>query len=221
MLNLKSYPRFNVQQEDEVVNGKVWSQDEIKNEPMLFSVDLNHAHLLGGPITHQFLAHVREWAKGEKVIIDSRVHMLMRGWFPCIPGWHLDDVPRSRPDGQPDHANPSYKAEHLMLCEGDASLTHFAVGDATLEDVPIGGGVVYGKWHYDIERLIHDGKLREIEVRNGEVVAFDWQCFHRGMPATKSGWRFFIRATKNTTRPVTNELRKQVQVYLPEPNVGW
>jgi len=33
-------------------------------------------------------------------IIDVKVHMLMPGQYPCIPGWHLDMVPRDKDNNQ-------------------------------------------------------------------------------------------------------------------------
>lgn len=46
--------------------------------------------------------------------------------------------------------------------------------------------------------------------------------YHRAIPATGSGWRFFLRASVNTlTRGPLNEIRNQVQVYLPSEHLGW
>lgn len=98
-----------------------FAQEQVKNEPMLFSCDWRVAQDLGGPLTQAFLARLGESWENEGVIIDSRVHMLMPGWFPCIPGWHHDDVPRERSDGQPNYHNPSYRSEHVMALVGGGS----------------------------------------------------------------------------------------------------
>ncbi len=60
-----------------------WSQDVVKNEPMLFNCDLEHALKFGGPITHNFLSSLTftehtGWSKEDKIVIDSRVHMSFR-----------------------------------------------------------------------------------------------------------------------------------------------
>src|SRR5215470_8347004 len=120
-----------------------FDEQAIKAEPMLFSASWEFARTNGGPITNAFLDSVVTQIK-HPAIIDSRVHMLMPGWFPCIPGWHLDDVPRTRADGQPNHESLAYKSEHVCTVVGDASLTQFVEGDISLEDVPVFGGVVYG-----------------------------------------------------------------------------
>ena len=46
---------------------------------------------------------------------------------------------------------------------------------------------------------------------------------HTGQRANKSGWRWFIRLSRNTDRQkhMTNELRRQVQVYLEPATEGW
>jgi|GEM_PF-946039 len=211
----------------------------IEQEPQFFSADLAYAQHFGGPITHAFLTLLPPDWRGADVILDSRVHMLMEGWYPCIPGWHLDDIPRTRADGQPEHANPSYRAEHVLALVGNCSRTAFLVGDIVLQDVPDGqlgpGGIfpetsIYGKWHDDIERCLHGprpllaaghGPLGEAYAPERRLLAFNDQSFHRGSPATHSGWRWFARVSRNTPRPAYNKIRTQTQVYLPTPTQGW
>lgn len=202
-----------------------FSETTIKSEPMFFSADLEFAAKHGKDITRDFLQILPDSWKGSDVILDSRVHMLMPGWYPCIPGWHLDDVPRTRPDGQPDHAAPVYQSEHLTAIIGDAGKTQFINRRIQLEDVPVGEGPVYRVWNEDLQRRIVAGlpgySTGLMQILPGHLYEFNWQSFHRGMPATKSGWRWFVRLSKRTTRPVTNEIRRQVQVYMPAIEVGW
>lgn len=189
---------------------------DVRREPMLFRADERFARQRGGEITSAFLDRLPT-DLGEP-IIDSRVHMLMPGFYPCIPGWHHDDVPRERADGQPNYETPSYHAEHvMMLVNADVAPTEFAIGFVRLPDVPFGRRV-YQVW---------DGMLNEHPgvtihpVEDRVLVKFDDQAFHRGVPAVKRGWRFFIRASFGTLRVPTNEVRTQVQVYLPVVNQGW
>lgn len=197
-----------------------FDQEWVKNEPMFFGCDLNFAYALGGPITRAFIDELpKDWIRPD-VILDGRVHMLMPGWFPCIPGWHLDDVPRSRPDGQPDHDDPEYKAEHLLCCIGDASLTLFGLGNVRIEE-PEPGKVIYGEWHPRVEAMVEAGEIEAWTVPECTLVEFDWRSFHRGQAAHKNGWRWFCRITRNSKRPVMNEIRRQVQVYMSHPNEGW
>jgi hypothetical protein len=193
----------------------------IKAEPQFFSVNKHFAQDKGGNITKAFLrALPRDWQR-EDLIIDSRVHMLMPGWYPCIPGWHVDDVPRTRPDGQPDHLSPHNRTEHIMAIVGQGSHTIFGVGDFELEDVPIGKGTIYEIWHRDIEGLVARGIVKEERAEPGKLIQFNCDSFHRGAPAHGSGWRWFIRATRYSTREYLNETRTQTQVYLTAPFQGW
>jgi hypothetical protein len=192
----------------------------IKAEPMLFSASRDWAEAQGGPITKEFLSKL---PKHCECLIDSRVHMLMPGWYPCIPGWHLDDVPRTRPDGQPDHAHPAYTSWNVMAIIGDASVTEFIRGDLELEDVGFHEGAVYGKWNAEINKRLaqRDCTISIRRVPSETLISFNFGAFHRGVPAIKNGWRFFIRANFNTARKAMNEIRKQTQVYLPVPEAGW
>lgn len=208
---------------------KDWSQDEIKTEPMFFNSSLQFAWDKGGPIMREFLESVpRGW---EGAVLDSRIHMLMPGWYPAIPGFHHDDVPRPPiPIGQhfmtaaqPDYENPRYKAEHLMgLVNGDICPTLFAIGRCTMPAIP-DGELIYRRWHREVESLLEMGRLEPQECPSGLVVGFDWQTFHTGQKAKGHGWRWFCRITRNSDRcgQITNEIRSQVQVYLEFPMEGW
>lgn len=189
----------------------------VKNEPMLFNCDYAAARELGGPITHAFL----DALGSEPVVIDTRVHMLMKGWFPCIPGWHHDDIPRSRSDGQPNYVSPEYRARHAMaLINGDICATEFAVGECELPDVPI-GGVIYREWHPMIDNLCDNGVLERQSAPSNRVIDFDDESIHQGVRAVRDGWRWFGRVSWDTGRVPTNELRRQVQCYLDKTMDGW
>lgn len=204
---------------------------EIKNEPMFFNSDLSFAYDKGGDITKSFIRNLPEdWLRDE-VVFDSRVHMLMPGWYPAIPGYHHDDVPR--PDipvgqhfitaGQPDYDNPRYKAEHILgLVNADVCPTHFAVGKTTMPEVP-DGELIYRKWHPEVLKQIESGDLERIEAPDRTLVKFDWETFHTGSQAVKHGWRWFGRVSRNTdrTKKISNEIRVNAQVYLEFPMEGW
>ena len=205
--------------------------EEIERESMWFSADANFLYLAGGPIMKEFITHLdpkKNW------IIDSRSHMLMPGWFPCIPGWHHDDVPRnSSPDlppgfeGQPNYYSPAYHSEHVMAIvdAGTKSFTEFAEGYVNVR-FPYSDlkATVYGEWDQDIEQQRgKDPSFVVNRVKNRDVMRFDYRTFHRGMPAKKHGWRWFARATDlaTTERKIENKKRTQVQVYMSALTEGW
>lgn len=201
---------------------KQFSQDQVKNEPMLFNCNGHFALEKGGQITRNFVeAFYSETGRDlHDIVIDTRVHMLMPNWFPCIPGFHHDDVPRSK-NGQPNYDTLEYKSYHcLALVNGDICPTEFAIGKAEFNEVPE-GEIVYKQWHKEIVEHIKTGKLKSVLAPSNTLVYLDWQTWHQGTRAINNGWRWFGRISWNTNRKPTNEIRKQVQVYLENPMEGW
>lgn len=207
-----------------------FNEKVIKNEPMLFNCDLKHARKLGGPITNEFLDKVvKHWGEGEYVI-DSRVHMLMPGWFPCIPGWHHDDVPRTRSDKQPNYGPGQDRSQHIIcLVNGDICPTEFAVGTATFKEPEL-GKTIYQHWHKAVERKIKAGQLQRVSAPANVLVEFNDRSWHQGTRAVTGGWRWFGRISRYRDKDGneigrrnkrTNETRRQVQVYLDKPFKGW
>lgn len=200
---------------------KTFSDVEIKNEPMLFSCDEEHARKLGGPITNLILDEMPESWKNRELIIDSRVHMLMPNWFPCIPGWHHDDVPRSLSSGQPNYYNPEYHSKHIAcVVNADICPTEFALGQCNFPDVEA-GQTYYKIWHPLVDKAIEYDILKKVKIKDSVITEFNWNTWHQGTRAVKNGWRFFFRATTQTFVKPKNELRRQVQVYMEAPFNGW
>lgn len=209
---------------------KRFEQDMVKNEPMLFNCSTMAAFEKGGPITKAFLAHLPEEWDGVPLVIDSRVHMLMPGWYPCIPGWHHDDVPRVRSDGQPEYEATTDRADHIiMLVNAEIAPTEFAIGEQSFEVPPL-GKTIYEVWHREVEACVEEGALKLEKAESNVLYQFTDRTWHRGVPAVANGWRFFIRASRYYNQggdpiarrnPRTNEVRKQVQVYMSAENAGW
>jgi hypothetical protein len=203
----------------------------IKNEPMFFNSDFYFAYKMGGDITRSFLDSLPEYWKEEPLVFDSRVHMLMPGWYPAIPGWHHDDVPRPKiptgqhfiTAGQPDYDNPIYRSEHILgLINAEVCPTHFAIGECEMPPIPE-NGLIYRTWHKEVERLISEGKLKLEVSESNKLYYFDCDTFHTGTKSVSNGWRWFGRVSKNThrTNEITNEIRVNAQVYLEFPMEGW
>lgn len=206
------------------LSAAVQTQPIIRDEPMMFSVDPAFAMAHGGPITQEFVRKLLELEPNETDwIIDSRTHMLMPGWFPCIPGWHCDDFYRpAEMKGQPDLWSPPRDHRvHVLSVVGTTAMTEFLaqgeVVDIDPTDIPESENV-YGACNRIIEQ---NTNLRRVRAVSGTMVRFDTHDWHRGMQADDSSWRFFIRASARSGRPALNEIRKQVQVYLPDVGMGW
>lgn len=202
----------------------------LKNEPMLFNCDWDSAWRLGGQLTRNWLEQLPVgWQSGDgPVVIDTRVHMLMRGWYPCIPGWHHDDVIRDRADGQPNYLS-DFRSEHAMtLINSDVAPTQFASGTDTFVETT-DGTPFYGKWHTQVQANVDSGMFLLEQARNNHLIFFNDRVWHQGVAAQQDGWRWFARISRyyhGNTRvdrgnARTNETRRQVQVYLENPTKGW
>ncbi|PXA91200.1 hypothetical protein DMC25_06505 [Caulobacter sp. D4A] len=204
-----------------------FSQEEIAAETMLFSASPRFAYDNGGPITRAFLEAVNPDIDAIEGVLDTRVHMLMRGMWPCIPGWHLDDVPRTRPDGQPDLSNPDNAQHVLALIGGEVSPTEFAVGTWSFPEVPVGSDRnVWDVYDEAVTNALAECSLVSVYAPSNRLVWFDSRAFHRGTSANAPGWRWFgrlsnSRAAKAAGRKPRNQIRSQVQVYLQDPRLGW
>lgn len=164
--------------------------------------------------------------------IDSRVHMLMEGMWPCIPGWHHDDVQRTLADKQPNY-DDDLRCEHAMfILNAHVAPTAFAIGTAGVKPWR-GKGSMYGQWHDEVEQHVANGVLEKVECPNSQWVYFDDRTWHTGVQCgVEFGHRLFIRVGMNYRikdgvkvyeQPPSraNEIRRNAQVYMPTPAQGW
>lgn len=203
------------------------NNEAIKKEPMFFNASIDFAYENGGAITRSFIDALPELYRHG--VFDSRVHMLMSGWYGAIPGWHHDDVPRPPTPvgghflaaGQPDYVNPAYFSRHVLgLVNASVAPTEFIHNDVEMRPVP-DGGLIYRQWHQEIENM-KDG-LEIVTAEDRTLYEFDADTFHQAVPALKTGFRWFGRVSIDTDRikSITNEIRQNANVYLPFPMDGW
>ena len=208
----------------EVVNktNGIATQEQIHDEPMLFSAHPEFAAERGGPLTIAALKmlcyHLPKVAtEGKHLVIDTRSHMLMPGMYPAIGGWHCDAVARSDYNAQPDLSKMD-GAKHWVMTlsthpEG-VSRTEFITQDYTAKDID--KDLVWGS----VSRGIGNGdNLDKMLLKDGELLMFTSSTLHRAMPATRRGWRWFFRCSEYHSKP-QNKIRKQVQVYT-DISGGW
>lgn len=189
----------------------------LQAENQFFGADYDYALEFGGDITREFLKALPEsWYTD--LILDSRCHMLMPGWYPAIPGWHLDDIPRDK-SGQPDLNDSRPPALHMAAIVdcGTGSLTEFC---RPITELPRKVAAGSRLWGVHDQLINHENPPREA-VENLEVFPFTVGNYHRATPARHSGWRFFIRASVQSTRQHQNVIRTQTQVYMPAIGAGW
>ena len=116
--------------------GLAIGQEEIRRLPQFLRASPEYVNRLGGHSYHAILDASPIIGNRKYISIDSRVHMLMPGFLPCIGGWHCDDFHRPMPPrhaarGQPDLLDladrPELQATHHALILGaDVASTIFA-----------------------------------------------------------------------------------------------
>lgn len=207
-------------------DARIATVDDIKSEPMLFSASIEYALRNGGPLTKQTLEAITEQpvfleeltghsALGYHPVIDTKSVMLMPGWFPCIPGWHCDAVPRADSNSQPDVSQINEPIYHYTRWIGtDAGLapTEFYADSLV---IPVDKDNVWGSVDAEVNKI---DEPHIVSFTSGTINKFMRSALHRGTPADNRGWRYFFRMSYMPT-PCRNEIRNQVQVYPAKS--GW
>lgn len=220
------------------------TQELVRNTLGLVNASAEDAIRYGGELTRAAMSIMELRNDRKYVVVDTKVHMLMPGFSPAIPGWHTDGVPRGasmsplardvpRIDIQnaielPDRwVAKQYRPTHFHMLVTGSCRTEFLV-ERNLELEVTENTKLYTDISHQVDEKLMNMKLEEPEaiVRpgDGEVLHFDWWDLHRGIPAPKHEWRFFIRVTEMDLAPPETDLRKvirtQQQIYAPA-DFGW
>lgn len=195
---------------------KKFSAQEIEDEPMIYNGDPEYSYKNGGPITRIILDKLFETdsfknrPKDLYSLVDTKVVMVNKGQYPCLGGWHCDDIPRVDNDHQPDMNKLDQKVRHWLVFFsniGDLTGTEFVTNSV---EIPVDENNVWGSTDQWLEN--NSNLIKTRKAKDGELIEFNQLALHRGSPANNFGWRFFFRLTMSTRKP-TNKIRKQVQVY--------
>jgi len=212
-----------------VVGEKLDSIDPglIESTPVLRQPSLENALLFGGPIVRQLLEQVPIVGDRNYITVDTKVTMLMPGWYPAIPGWHTDGVPRGaelKPDakGQPRldrqiGVGPRYH----VISVGLDSPTDFIADCFEMDIDNYDNSGLYKELTQKVGPLVDSGELKVVS-HHDTWVSWDWWNVHRAAPAKRTGWRLLIRVTESDDlKPRTKDfIRGQSQVYVPI-EFGW
>lgn len=207
----------------------LFSIDELSDETMLYSASLDFALDNGGPITRKilgkmiYLDEVIKAQNGEydglNIVIDTRCHMLMKGMYPAIPGWHCDAFPRHKKYAQPDLLNGNKEVKHYICLVSNVenvSRTQFALDSVTID---VDEKNVWKSVSRQIKNKVENKDIKARQCTEGDIIEFDQQTLHCALPCVNPGWRFFLRLSFYHSPPI-NKIRKQVQVYTNIEN-GW
>jgi len=205
-------------------------QKEIRHIPQFYRASADYAYRLGGPMVRKFIDSLPLDPRFKYLSIDSRVHMLMPGWMPCIGGWHCDDFYRPaatanvaafspvQPDLEGIVRDDKYSKHHALVI-GDMAPTEFITSPFNMEIPTVKPGENLYKLFDDM--IEQNTMLASSFIKPGQIVSFDCFDFHRGTVAQSSGWRLFMRATESNHWEPQNEIRTQTQVYLESFHAGW
>lgn len=206
----------------------------IKSTPALWNCDLDTAIKYGGELTRAALGAMDLRGDRKHIVVDTKTHMLMPGFYPGIPGWHSDGVPRGADRNPAAKGDPDIFAQEGMedeaprfhlLVTGSHCPTRFVTEREISLDVP-------AEPHADLYKIVSQ-QLRDMQdyawlgtmqTAPSTVYEWDWWQLHTAQAATGHGWRFLIRVTETDHfQPQTDLskiIRTQQQVYVPEV-FGW
>ena len=160
--------------------------------------------------------------RGYHPMIDTRVTMLMPGWYACIPGWHCDGVIRKKTGTQPDLNTINEPIYHYVVSysgieNSDIAPTQFYKNEV---EADLDETAVWKSLDRVINAQIETEGLKFVHTsKDGELVTMIRETPHRGTPAIETGWRFFYRMSFYHM-PAQNQIRNQTMVYV-DKEAGW
>lgn len=207
--------------------------DAIQSAVSLRQASLENAILFGGEAIRELLVAAPIEQSRPHIFVDTRVSYLMKGWYPSIPGWHTDGVPRGETGNPLSKGNPNLELQvfHSLDSFDETPIYHsITVGlDSPVEFLQnperifldnhdndslyeeLSKKIEYAREQFDIPTI----------TPHGAWTTWDWWNIHRAQPAKSSGWRLLIRVTESRYPPRTKDfIRSQNQVYVPE-TFGW
>lgn len=207
------------------------SSDIIKTTMGLWNASLDDAIKFGGDLTRMAIGAANLRHDKKYCIVDTKVHMLMPGMSPAIPGWHTDGVPRGSRKNPQDKAPPDIKMQEAMesprfhlLVTGTGCLTVFALNEIKLV-VPCPPSTdLYASVDKQMKLAIERDEVKTVEAQSCRVCEWDWWQLHTAKVATIHEWRWLIRITETDYQTPEHDLRRiirqQQSVYVPQ-NFGW
>lgn len=202
---------------------------QIEATPNLRRASLSNAVLFGGPLLRKLLESAPITGSHKNIFVDTKVSMLMPGWWPAIPGWHTDGVPRGVEGNPLGSGNPSlpaqaerhldgYRPRYHTLHVGNDCATEFIDDVLRLQIVHDTDPEMYA----EMTRLVNElESVCTIRAEQGQWMSWDWWNIHQATQATSRGWRLLVRVTESDDPPADSDfIRPQNQVYVPQ-EFGW
>ncbi len=205
------------------------TQDEIRSTPGLLNASLKDAVMYGGRAVQAALSSAPLLYARDNVIVDVKVHMLMPGMVPAIPGWHTDGVPRCESGSPSGPLAPDLRRQegvlspiyHLFYAGCDAPTVFLNERDVEL-DVPADPSAdLYSRITKEVTAR---DTLERVELPDLSWWTWDWWELHSAQPSRDRGWRMLIRITESDFIEASSDLRDvirmQQQAYVQDA-FGW
>ncbi|WP_224077623.1 hypothetical protein [Planococcus chinensis] len=208
------------------------SQELVKNTLGLHNASLEDALKYGGDLTRAAIGSMDLQMTKKNIIVDTKIHMLIPGMCPAIPGWHTDGVPRGSSLDPTAKLAPNIQAQEEMdspifhlLVTGEACLTQFLEQRNVELEVPeVPDSKLYKMVSKQVNDRVNSGELSYFEAPSCTPVMWDWWEIHTGVAAKAHEWRFLIRVTESDIQEPKTDLREiirtQQQGYMPM-EFGW
>lgn len=208
------------------------SQELIKNTLGLHNASLEDALKFGGELTRAAIGAMNLTFSKKYIVVDTKIHMLLPGMCPAIPGWHTDGVPRGNTLDPTVKQLPNIYAQEEMnspifhlLVTGESCLTQFIKERNFHLDVPVQpDSSLYRMVSEQVNSKTATGELTAYDAPSCTAVKWDWWEVHTGVPAKNHEWRFLIRVTETDIQQPKSDLRDiirtQQQGYMPM-EFGW
>ena len=208
------------------------SQSLVKNTFGLWNASLDDAAKYGGELTRYAIRKMNLRHDRKNIIVDTKVHMLMPGWSPAIPGWHADGAPRDKVTFNPNGSDkPDTFAQETLrpnryhiLVTGTGCLTQY-INRPLYVPIPSEPSYdVYSIMSKYVQRKVTEQPEIVSSFDSCRVYEFDWWDIHTGVIATKKEWRYLIRVCESDFYEPQKDLREvirmQSQIYSPA-DFGW
>ena len=207
-------------------------ENEIKNTFGLWNASLDDAVRYGGEVTRQALQAMNLRHDRKNIIVDTKIHMLMKGWSTAIHGWHADGAPRDKfknpqgtgtPDTFAQEGDERYNRYHILVT-GTGCLTQYINRPMSI--------YIPEQPSYDVYSIMSSYVREQVNLQPNlvstmpscTVMEFDWWNIHTGVVATKKEWRYLIRVCESDYYEPRKDLREvirmQSQIYSPA-DFGW
>ena len=214
------------------------SAELVKNTLGLWNASVEDCLKFGGDLTRSAIGAMNLRNDRKYIVVDVKVHMLMKGQCPAIPGWHTDGVPRHA-NGSPaagGEPNLLMQIEHEkhgirppryhLLVTGQHCLTEAIDGQFAMDMEPemMNSSGLYKRLSTEVNNKLRVDLLSKYELKSCTVAEWDWWFVHQGKISDGYEWRYLIRATETDHLTPETDLRKiirtQQNVYVPS-EFGW